>query len=135
MERYDKPFPNPSEDSEIYWNGCKEHKFLIQKCKDCGAYNFPPGFCKNCMSMNSEWVEASGKGRVFSWVIFHQAFHKAFKNDIPYAVAEIQLEEGPLILSNLVNCKPEEIKEGMEVEVVFDDADDGFALPKFRVVT
>lgn len=128
-----KPLPVSTEDSKPYWDGCKRHKLLIQRCQDCGHYRFPPsGLCPKCMSTNAEWARVSGKGKVYSWTIFHYLYHPAFAKDIPYNVAIIELEEGPRMHTNIVECRDEDIYIGMPVEVVFEDISEQIALPKFR---
>jgi hypothetical protein len=77
----------------------------------------------------------SGKGSVHTFVIYHQVYHPAWKGDVPYNVAWIRLEEGPLLLSNVVGCKNEELFIEMPVEVVFDDVTDEVTLPRFRPTT
>ena len=84
--------------------------------------------------MNAEWSSVSGRGRVYTWTIFHQLYHPGFQNDVPYNVAVIKLDEGPQLVSNVVGCRNEDIKLDMPVEVVFDDVTDEVTLPKFRPV-
>jgi len=99
-----KPLPMPSEDSKPFWEGCQRQELLLQRCDDCGFHRFPPSvLCPRCMSMNSQWVKASGKAKVFSWEVTHQAFYPAW--DTPFSVAILELEEGPRIHSNIVGCK------------------------------
>lgn len=77
---------------------------------------------------------ASGKGKVFTFCIFHQAFHPAWQDDIPYNVAYVKLDEGTLLITNIVDCPDEDIYIGMPVEVVFDDVTEEVTLPKFKPV-
>lgn len=84
--------------------------------------------------MESEWTRLSGKGNIFSFIVFRMAYHSAYKDDIPYAVAIVQLEEGPRMESNIIGCDVEDIRVGMPVEVVFDDVTKQVALPKFKPI-
>jgi uncharacterized OB-fold protein len=84
------------------------------------------------MSTNTEWAAVSGKGQVYSWTIFHYVYHPAYAKDIPYNVAIVQLDEGPLLHTNIVECKNEDIYIGMPVEVIFEDVNGETRLPKFR---
>jgi uncharacterized OB-fold protein len=84
------------------------------------------------MSTNTEWVAVSGKGQVYSWTIFHYVYHPAYAKDIPYNVAIVQLDEGPLLHTNIVECKNEDICIGLPVEVIFEDVNGEISLPKFR---
>jgi uncharacterized OB-fold protein len=74
----------------------------------------------------------SGRGTVFSFVVFHRAYHPAFSNDVPYNVALVELEEGPLMISNVIGVAPDAVYIGMPVEVVFVEIAPGIWLPKFR---
>ncbi len=135
MSEYQKPIPVPSEESEPFWEMAKKHELRLQKCSDCGAFRFPPAVvCPECTSMEAEWTAVSGRGRVFSFVIFHRPYHPAFKGDIPYGVAVVELEEGPRLLSNVVSCSPEEIRCDMPVVVVFEDITPEVTLPKFKPI-
>jgi len=80
------------------------------------------------------WVNASGKGKVFTFSIHYRAFHPGFDEDLPYVYAMIEMEEGPMISSNIIGCDPKEVKVGMPVEVVFEDITEEFTLPKFRPI-
>ena len=88
--------------------------------------------CLNCLNTTSEWVKLSGKGQVYSFIVVHRRYHPAFAKEIPYTVAIIETEEGVRMLSNIIECKPEEVKIGMPVQVVFDDVSPEFSLPKFK---
>lgn len=133
MSEYQKPLPEPGPESKPFWESCKKHTMEVQRCKDCGFYRWPPAtVCANCLSMNLEWTRVSGKGKVFTFVIFHQRYHPGFAEDIPYPVAIVELEEGPRMVSNIVGCKNEEIKCDMPVEVVYEDVTPEFSLPKFK---
>jgi len=80
--------------------------------------------------MDSEWVEAKGKGKVYSWTVAVQQFHPAF--EVPYIVAIVELEEGVRIITNILECQPAELYVGMPVVVVFEDVTEQITLPKFK---
>jgi hypothetical protein len=135
MGEYQKPLPEINDENRPYWEAARRHELVLQKCLDCGQFRFPPArVCPRCLSMNDEWARVSGQGRVYTWTVFHQVYHPAFKDDVPYNVAVIRLDEGPQLISNIVNCKNEDIQMDMPVEVVFDDVTDEVTLPKFRPV-
>jgi hypothetical protein len=90
--------------------------------------------CPHCFSENLEWVEASGKGTIYSYTVVMNNSPSAFINDIPYVVALIKLDEGVQMLSNIVDCDFDELKCDMPVEVTFEKLDDEFSLPNFRPV-
>jgi uncharacterized OB-fold protein len=105
----------------------------MPKCSDCGGRWFPPTqFCTHCRSKNWAWTEVSGRGKIFSFVVYHRLYHPGFADELPYAVAVIELEEGPRMLSNVVGLRPDELVCEMPVEVVFEDITDNATLPKFR---
>ena len=86
------------------------------------------------MSMNYQWIKASGKAKVFTWEVTHQALYPAF--DTPFNVTIVELEEGPRMHTNIVNCKYEDIYADMPVELIFEKVEDqDWHLPKFRPVT
>ena len=86
------------------------------------------------MSAELEWVKASGRGQVRSFTILRQAISPAYADEVPYMVALIQLEEGPTMMSNVVDCDPESVRIGMAVEVVFTAYTDEIFVPQFRPV-
>ncbi len=133
MSDYLKPIPVPSEDSKPHWEGAKRHELCLQRCQECGAFRLPPApLCPECTAMGGEWTKVSGRGKVYSFVIFHRAYHKAFEKDLPYAVAVIELEDGPRLVSNIVGIAPDRIRCDMPVEVTFEDITSDATLPKFR---
>jgi len=130
---YLKPIPTPSEDSKPYWEAARNHELKLQKCRACGAFWFPPGaVCSECTSDAYDWTPVSGKGKVFSFVVFHRSYHPGFNEELPYVVGCIELNEGPRLLSNVVGCKPDEVRCDMPVEVTFEDITAEITLPKFR---
>jgi uncharacterized OB-fold protein len=136
MKEYKKPMPRPTPWSKPFWDGCKRHELVIQKCKDCQEHIFYPKlFCPHCLSPNLEWTKASGKGKIYSYTIVYSYAPTEFAEDTPYVVAVIDLQEGVRMMSNVVECPPEEVKCDMKVEVVFDDVTNEITLPKFKPVS
>lgn len=132
---YEKPLPVPDADSKVFWDGCKAHQLKFQRCLECGQIRWPPGIiCPQCYSQETEWIRSNGKGKIFTYAIYHQAFHPAFKGDLPYVVAVVEMEEGPLMLTNIVGCSKELLHCEMPVEVVWEDVTEELSLPKFTPV-
>lgn len=130
-----KPIPDVNPWAMPFWEAAREQKLIIQKCQDCSKYVFYPRLvCPHCFSENMEWVEASGKGTIYSYTVVMNNSPSAFINDMPYVVALIKLEEGVQMLSNIVECAPEDVMCDMPVEVTFEKLNDDFTLPKFRPV-
>lgn len=133
MSGYKKPLPVSSPDSQPFWDGCRRHELLLQQCAECRAFWFPPSIlCPECLSAAWEWTKISGRGRVYSFVIFHRVYHTGFTDEIPYVVAVVELEEGPRLMSNIIGCDPYAVHCEMAVEVVFEDVSETVTLPKFR---
>lgn len=133
---YSKPLPVPDPDSAHFWAGCRSHRLLIQRCRSCGTHRFPAGpICAHCRSREADWIEASGKATVFSWIVVrHPVPRDVYQQDVPYVVALVTLEEGPRMATNIVGCAPEEVTAGMPVAVAFEDVTAEIALPRFRPV-
>lgn len=132
---YEKPLPAISSLSRPYWEGLKQRELRMQKCDGCGLIWFPPSpLCPACWSRKFAWTLLSGRGRLNSWVIFHQGYFRSFEREIPYNVVEVELVEGPRLLSNLVGVPNPDIRAGMPVEIVFDDVTPNITLAKFKPV-
>lgn len=130
---YKKPLPQPNADTRPFWDGCKKHQLRFQSCRVCGHVRWPPSIiCPMCYSSDTEWIAASGKGKVYTFAVFHQGYHKSFEHDLPYVTAVVELDEGPHLLSNIVGCEPDEVKCDMPVEVMWEDVSEDFSLPRFK---
>lgn len=133
MSEYTKPLPMPAEDSVPFWNAARKHELSLQKCGTCGAFRFPPApLCPECTELGGEWTRLTGRGRIFSFVVFHRAYHKGFEKELPYAVAVVELDEGPRLVSNIVGIAPDKLRCDMKVEAVFEDVTPECSLPKFK---
>jgi len=130
---YNKPLPRLDTTNRPFWDGARQGKLLLQYCKACGDTRFPPSHvCPNCLSSDQDWKEASGKGKLESWVDMHRAYWDGFKGELPYRVCLVRLEEGPVMVSSLVD-KTDNLRMGQPVRVVFDAVTDEVTLPKFTV--
>lgn len=133
MAEYEKPLPPITVDSKPYWDAAKEHRLTGQRCDDCEKFRFPPATsCWYCLSPNNTWVDLSGRGTVWSYILMHQPYYKGFIPELPYPVCVVETEEGLRFISNLVNVDNDEIKIGMAIEVMFDDVTEEVTLPKFQ---
>ena len=116
-------------DNKIFWKYCKEKKLAFQKCSDCGKVRWPYSIaCPECHSFNYEIIFSSGKGIIYSYVVYNVPFDKEFKDKVPYVVGIIELEEGVRILSNIVESSFEKIECGKKVKLIWDDY-----IPKFKL--
>jgi uncharacterized OB-fold protein len=129
---YDKPLPKIDAVNRGFWEHARAQRLAMQKCRACGDLHFPPGpVCPNCLSEDQEWMPVSGRGWLESWVEFHRAYWPGFAGELPYRACLIRLEEGPILISNLVG-PPAEC--GDAVTVVFDPVTPEVTLPKFTRV-
>lgn len=127
------PLPEPTPISQPYWDALKQGRLTFQRCRKC-AYSWLPARaeCPECLAAEWDWTEAKGTGRVISWVIYHHAYHEAFKDKLPYNVALVELDEGPRLITNITN--PEAgIKPERPVKVKFED-EHGVALARFALI-
>ncbi|MCP5056406.1 MAG: Zn-ribbon domain-containing OB-fold protein [bacterium] len=116
-----------------FYGYCRKGELRFQRCSDCGSWrHVPREMCADCGSWNWEWERSSGRGRVFTWTVVTRALHPAFQDACPYAPAVIEMDEGVRILSQVTDCSPDQLQIDMPVEVVFEDASEEVALPKFR---
>lgn len=131
----EKPLPKPTKWSMPFWEGTKAHKLLLKKCKNCGHIDHPPYlYCTECQSDECEWVEASGKAILYAFAVNEYAVPFPFMPDLPYVTALLDLPEGPRMLSNIIECDHRDLKNGMELEVVFEEVSPEITLPKWRPV-
>jgi hypothetical protein len=131
-----KPLPQITPVNQPFWDGAKAGKLMMQKCQDCGTWVFcPRPVCGDCASDKLEWVEVSGKGKIFSFTVIREVVGQAlrgFAPDIPYITAWVDLDDGPRFCSNIIGCPIDKVHIDMPVQVVFEDGGDGITLPKFK---
>ncbi len=134
QEVYRKPIPVPTPETQFFWDKCKEHELWLQRCQACQhVFFYPRLHCPQCLSDEVPGFRASGKGTLWTYMINHRAV-PGFEDDAPYAIAIVQLEEGPRMMSNIVGIEntPENLVLDMPLEVVFEDATEEISIPKFR---
>ena len=126
------------EETRGFWEGTLAHELRVQACNACGEVQLPAGpCCGACWSQDLTWRAVSGDGVVYSFTIVRHAFHPSFATQLPYVVADVQLDEGPVMTSTVTNIDPDELWIGMPVTVWFDEeVEDAFhaklRLPKFK---
>jgi uncharacterized OB-fold protein len=131
--KYVKPLPQVDEESRGYWEACQRHEVVLQRCGSCGALRYyPRALCPSCLSERTEWVRSTGRGTVYTFTVTHQNQAPGFRDTLPYVLAYVELEEGVRMLTNIVGCAPDEVRIGMPVEIVFDDATEEITLPQFK---
>jgi hypothetical protein len=132
MSEYRKPLPDVTPESRPFWDGCRGHRFLIQRCADCGErQHYPRGVCAWCWSERLEWQPSTGRGTVYTFTVTHRTQARGFRDELPYVLAWVELDEGVQVMANLVRCDPARVHVGMPVQVTFEDVTPEISLPRF----
>ena len=128
----DRHVPTPTPETAHFWDGTRHGELRLQRCRSCDDAYFPPRpFCPRCHSRDVEVLAASGRATLYSYVISHRP-PPGF--EAPFAIAVVELEEGPRMMTNLVDVEPvpEELPLDLALEVVFEPLTDEITLPLFR---
>lgn len=135
--RSEHPVPAITPAAQQQFDFAAEGVLAVQRCEDCGALFFPPSTnCPQCLSTSLVWQPVSGRGRVWSWIVMHQPYLPSFQDEIPYVVAMIDLDEGPSLMSTLVDIPRDKIAVDLPVQVRFEPfGTEGRPLPVFAPVT
>lgn len=129
------PQPIPTAETAHYWQAALEGRLEIQYCRACARHQFyPRRFCTRCLSDQIEWVQASGRGRVYTYTVCHVAAHPAFESRVSYAIGLIELDEGVRMLAGIVDSDMEHLAIGAPVQVCFECISDEIALPMFSLI-
>jgi uncharacterized OB-fold protein len=124
--------PQISDANRPYWDGAREGELRLQRCTSCGQLRYPIStVCSNCLSTELEWETVSGRGEVYTFGVFRHRYNDAWGDRTPYAVAIVQLQEGPFVISDLVDVDVDEVRVGMPVQVQFDAATPDVTVPRF----
>jgi uncharacterized OB-fold protein len=124
--------PKPTPETQHFWDGTQAGELRLQRCDACANVYFPPRpFCPSCASRKVSVFTATGKGKLYSYVIHHRPV-PGFTP--PYSIAVVELDEGPRMMTNIVDCPqtPEALELDMKLEVAFEKLDDKITLPLFR---
>jgi uncharacterized OB-fold protein len=128
-------FDLPSIDVETkpFWDGLKEHKFLLRHCNACGRdHYYPRPFCPTCWSDDLSWKPASGRGRLYTYSIVHVNDLPPFNERVPYVAAIVELDEGPRVMTNVEGVPFDELRADMPVTVDFKAISDDVTIAVFR---
>ena len=128
MSQMERTYSDPDINMEtaVYWESANNGKLLVKTCKACGKLHYyPRTICPHCLSSDTDWVEASGKGTIYTYSVMR-------RTETPYVIAYVTLEEGVTMLSNIVECDVDGVAVGQTVEVAFRDTEGGHSLPVFR---
>ncbi len=135
MSKVLRNMPPVNPETAEFWQGCRDHRLLLQHCVDCKHQQFYPRLvCSQCSSRKLEWLEASGLAKVESFTVMRMAISPAYAEDLPYVVAIVRLAEGPKMMTNIVNTDPDTVSIGLEVSVKFRAYSDDVTVPVFSPV-
>jgi len=106
FEGFGELFPDIDALNAPFWQGLAAGEVRLQKCAACGSHQYPAeSFCYECGAQSLAWVKVAGEGTVYSFIVVHQQYHKAFKPFLPYTVAIVQMDEGPRMLSAMLGLE------------------------------
>jgi uncharacterized OB-fold protein len=127
-----RPLPDTDNVSAPYWAAAAEGRLLFQECTACANRQFyPRAMCTAC-GAEPQWAEASGRGTVHTYTVIRQNWSKPFRDELPYVVAMVELDEGVRMMANVTDCDPEQVHIGMAVEAYTVKVEEGLGIPFFR---
>jgi uncharacterized protein len=126
------PLPASNPETAEFWAATTEGRLLVRRCQDCGHLIwYPRAICPECSSLATDWFEVSGRGSVYSYTVNYRG-EGAYQGSPPFVLAYVELDEGPRLLTNIVEAGAADLAVGLPVEVVFHDTGQGAFLPRFR---
>lgn len=131
---WQKPIPDADNVSAPYWKAGSEGRLLVQECPSCGNRQwYPRALCTAC-GADPEWLECSGRGTVHTFTVVRQFGMKPFRDELPYVIAMIDLDEGPRMMGAITDVDPDTVAIGQPVEVHFVNAADDIGIPYWRPI-
>lgn len=132
--RFDLPTPDDS--TQQFWSGTREGRLAIKRCNACRrAHFYPRPFCPYCWSEDVVWEDATGRGTLYTYSVVYHNDLPPFPERVPYVAAIVELDEGPRLMTNVVDCPFDQLRVGMELEVTYRQETDEITLPIFRPLT
>ena len=129
-----RPLPDTRGIGKQYWISGQTGKLSLPKCQACGkAHWYPRLYCPHCNSDKFEWINCSGNGVIHTFTVVRQSGHQYFKSKVPYVLAMVALEEGPLMMTNIIDCEIEAVAIDKPVKVVFEKLGEGISVPLFKL--
>jgi uncharacterized OB-fold protein len=129
------PDPLPTPETERFWTALRDHVLLLQRCDTCREVIwYPRFFCPRCGSTGTSWFEASGNGTIYTFTVVRKSRREGYATAVPYVVASVELDEGPRVFTNIVECDPESVRIGQRVTMTFAATEGGYTLYRFRPV-
>ena len=128
--------PVPTAETQRFFDATARGEIELARCNACGLIPFyPRSVCPDCQSTDFTWQVLSGKGTVYSFSVTRAGVGRSWKEHLPFVVAYVELEEGPILMTNIVGCDVDEVSVGMNVAAVFDDTGEGTSLIRFEPVS
>ncbi|MCX7620354.1 MAG: Zn-ribbon domain-containing OB-fold protein [Acidimicrobiales bacterium] len=125
--------PTIEDETREFWEAARRGKLLLRSCNRCGVVHYyPRPFCPECWSDEVTWIEASGRARLYTHSTVHVNDLPPFDEQVPYIAAVVDLEEGPRMMTQIVDCDPGELEIGMPLELTFRHVSDEVAVAVFR---
>lgn len=120
-------------ETQQFWDATAAGRIDLPRCGTCGLVIwYPRAHCPDCQGAALTWETMSGRGTVYSFTVARSGAGRRWKDHLPFVVAYVRLDEGPIMLTNIVGCSPEDVAIGLPVVAVFHDTGDGNALVRFR---
>jgi hypothetical protein len=133
MHPSSRPLPRITLDSQEFWKSTHEHAMRLQRCTSCETWRYYPNeACPHCSALTYEWLPVSGKGEIHTFTLLERARGNPFEGETPFALVLVTLDEGPVLMSNLVDYEEGELAIGQRVVVGYEDVNDEVTLPVFR---
>jgi uncharacterized protein len=127
-----RPAPTLDADSAPYYGAALQGRLVVQRCETCGHHQlYARDRCMRCRGP-VQWIEASGRGTVYSFTVIRQNYQRPFRDQLPYVVALVDLEEGPRVMTNVVGCDPGDVTVGMAVRARFEPVSDEAGIALFE---
>jgi uncharacterized OB-fold protein len=115
-----------------FWDGCREARLTVQRCAACERLRYPISpVCPYCLGREWTWQALAGTGAVYTFAVFRHAYNDACRDRVPYTVAIVELDEGVMMIGDVVGIAPEEVSVGMPVRVDFEPATEEIVIPRF----
>ncbi len=132
----ERPMPLPDDATTEFWQACQKHELRMQRCASCKEFRWPPRpMCGACQSFDSEWIQVSGRGTIYSYVIAHAPMLPAFAPRAPFPIILVALDEDPAMrmIGNLIGDMREGLQIGAKVTVAFEEVGE-VTLPQWKIV-
>jgi uncharacterized OB-fold protein len=128
-----RDLPTVEDETRPFWDAARDGKFLIARCGNCHrAHHYPRPFCPFCWSEDVSWEAASGRATLYTYSTVYVNDLPPFAERLPYVAAVVDLEEGPRVMTNIIDCDPSALEIGMPVQVAFVELTDEITAPVFR---